>query len=59
MKPSDSAAAGQPDTPKLAHAVFISYSNDDKTVADAICAALEGENVGCWKKNLSAIEALA
>ncbi|HXM28623.1 MAG TPA: protein kinase [Chthoniobacterales bacterium] len=48
MKPSDSAAAGQPETPKLPHAVFISYSNEDKAVADAVCAALEAENIGCW-----------
>jgi hypothetical protein len=48
VKPSDSAAAGQPETPKLPHAVFISYSNEDKAVADAVCAALEAENIGCW-----------
>jgi predicted Ser/Thr protein kinase len=48
VKPSDSAAAGQPQTPKLSHAVFISYSSEDKAEADAVCAALEAENIGCW-----------
>ncbi len=32
----------------MAHDVFISYSNKDKTVADAICAKLEHEGVRCW-----------
>jgi serine/threonine protein kinase len=48
VKPSDSAAAGQPETPKLSHAVFISHSSEDKPVADAVCAALEAEHIGCW-----------
>ena len=48
MNQGHSPGIGQPETPKLAHAVFISYSNDDKTVADAVCAALEAENISCW-----------
>ena len=32
----------------MAHDVFISYSSHDKSVADAICAALEGTDVRCW-----------
>ncbi len=32
----------------MAHDVFISYSSKDKTVADAICASLEAENIRCW-----------
>lgn len=28
--------------------VFISYSNKDKAVADAICARLESEGIRCW-----------
>ncbi|MRS03027.1 TIR domain-containing protein [bacterium] len=28
--------------------VFISYSSSDKKIADAICAALEANNTGCW-----------
>lgn len=32
----------------MAHDVFISYGNKDKTVADAVCARLEGHGVRCW-----------
>lgn len=32
----------------MAHDIFISYSSKDKTVADAICATLEQNNVKCW-----------
>src|SRR3954469_14873388 len=32
----------------MAHDVFISYAHKDKAVADAVCAALEGEGVRCW-----------
>ena len=34
--------------PKLPHAVFISYSNEDKNIVDAVCAALEAEAIRCW-----------
>jgi hypothetical protein len=30
------------------HDIFISYSHEDKPIADAICAALESENLRCW-----------
>jgi len=30
----------------LAHDVFISYSHEDKTIADAVCARLEVSDVG-------------
>ena len=30
------------------HDIFISYSHEDKSVADAICAALELESIRCW-----------
>jgi hypothetical protein len=40
MNQGDSPRAGQPETPKLPHAVFISYSNEDKVLADAVCGAL-------------------
>jgi hypothetical protein len=32
----------------MAHDVFISHSSQDKTIADAVCAALETEAVRCW-----------
>ena len=32
----------------MAQHVFISYSNHDKSVADAVCAALENRKVRCW-----------
>jgi hypothetical protein len=32
----------------MGHDVFISYSNKDKTVADAVCAKLEQNKVRCW-----------
>ena len=32
----------------MAHDVFISYSTKDKTVADAVCAKLERQEIRCW-----------
>jgi hypothetical protein len=32
----------------VAHDVFVSYSSQNKTVADAICATLEGREIRCW-----------
>ena len=32
----------------MAHDVFISYSNFDKPIADAVCAHLEGKGIRCW-----------
>jgi len=32
----------------MAHDVFISYSSKDKTIADAVCAALEAAKIRCW-----------
>jgi WD40 repeat protein len=32
----------------MAHDVFISHSSCDKTVADAVCAALESTGIRCW-----------
>jgi uncharacterized protein YjbI with pentapeptide repeats len=32
----------------MAHDVFISYSNRDKAVADALCATLENRKIRCW-----------
>ncbi len=30
------------------HDVFISYAQEDKSVADAVCAKLESKNIRCW-----------
>jgi tRNA A-37 threonylcarbamoyl transferase component Bud32 len=40
--------AAQSELPKPAHAVFISYCNEDKPVADSVCTALESSNINCW-----------
>lgn len=32
----------------MAHDVFISYSNNDKPAADAVCAKIEQRGVRCW-----------
>lgn len=32
----------------MAHDVFISYSNQDKTTADAVCSILEQNGIRCW-----------
>ncbi len=32
----------------MAHDVFISHSSQDKTLADAVCAALESSEIRCW-----------
>ncbi len=32
----------------MAHDVFISHSSKDKTIADAVCAALEAAGMRCW-----------
>jgi len=32
----------------MAHDVFISYSSEDKAIADAVCSALEVVKIRCW-----------
>ncbi|MFP4017537.1 MAG: toll/interleukin-1 receptor domain-containing protein, partial [Halanaerobiales bacterium] len=32
----------------MAHDVFISYSSNDKHIADAVCNALEYNKIRCW-----------
>jgi hypothetical protein len=32
----------------MAHDVFISHASNDKAAADAACAALEAQGIGCW-----------
>jgi hypothetical protein len=41
-------AAAAADAPLRTHDVFISYSSDDKPVADAVCAILEQQRIRCW-----------
>src|SRR5258708_19291948 len=48
MSGGHSPGAGQPESAKPLHVVFISYSNEDKAVADAACAPLEAEDISCW-----------
>jgi serine/threonine protein kinase len=39
---------GQADMAKPTQALFISYSSEDKGIAEVLCAALETEGIGCW-----------
>ena len=32
----------------MSHDIFLSYSSEDKTVADAVCAGLEAQGIRCW-----------
>lgn len=32
----------------MAHDVFLSYASEDKPIADAVCATLEGKAIRCW-----------
>ena len=32
----------------MAHDVFVSYAHQDRTVANAVCATLEGHGIRCW-----------
>lgn len=32
----------------MPHDVFISYSSNDKSTADAVCATLESRGIHCW-----------
>ena len=32
----------------MAHEIFISYAAEDKPIADAVCAAIEGHGIRCW-----------
>ncbi len=32
----------------MAHDIFLSYSSEDKNVADAVCAGLENQGIRCW-----------
>jgi serine/threonine protein kinase len=48
MTQRDRRGAGEPESPKLPHVVFVSYSSKDQSIANAVCAALEAENISCW-----------
>jgi hypothetical protein len=39
---------GKAEAAKSLHALFISYSSEDKAIAEALCAALESEGITCW-----------
>lgn len=39
---------GQTEKKQYHHDVFISYAQQDKPVADAVCAKLEARNIRCW-----------
>ncbi len=39
---------GQSEKSQYHHDVFISYAQQDKPVADAVCAKLEAQNIRCW-----------
>lgn len=32
----------------MSHDIFLSYSSEDRTVADAVCAGLETQGIRCW-----------
>jgi hypothetical protein len=32
----------------MAHEIFISYAAEDKTIADAVCEAIEADGITCW-----------
>ena len=32
----------------MAHDVFLSYSSQDKPIAEAVCGTLEGKRIPCW-----------
>jgi hypothetical protein len=36
------------DPAQSSHAIFISYSSQDRVVAEAICDAFEANAIGCW-----------
>jgi serine/threonine protein kinase len=46
-QPDDSNGL-ETESPGGPHSVFLSYSNEDQTIAGAVCAALEAENISCW-----------
>jgi TIR domain len=48
MNEGNSQGAGQPESPKLPHTVFISHSSDDSSAAEGVCVALEAAGIPCW-----------
>jgi hypothetical protein len=41
-------SASEPAAEKAPYDVFISYTDSDKTTADAVCATLEASEIRCW-----------
>jgi len=48
MNQGDSPGAGQLESSKLPHAVFISHSSEDSSGAEGVCVALEAAGIHCW-----------
>jgi serine/threonine protein kinase len=48
MNQGDSPGAGQLESSKVPHAVFISHSSEDSTAAEGLCVALEAAGIHCW-----------
>jgi len=42
------ACLREPDKKENHHDVFISYAQEDKPIADAVCAKLEAHTIRCW-----------
>jgi hypothetical protein len=48
MNQGHTPGRGQPESPKLPHAVFISHSSDESPAAGGVCVALEAAGIHCW-----------
>lgn len=45
---TNDAGSSLTDSPVFNHDVYISYAQNDKPVADAMCATLESNGIRCW-----------
>src|SRR6201998_4215628 len=48
MSGANTPSARPPDLGRRSHAVFISYSSENRVIAEAICASFEAGDVRCW-----------